>query len=219
MGCDCCNDERANTGRDPADATGGRDGTNRGTTTGTILDRTLPVEVVDALSRFHETDSEPTTDGEWVDALHAEVAGADWLPPTVDDLCTTDDSPHRAVVDGDQFHFICVLDAVILAVLRDSPASIGSASPIDDTPITAAVSPTDVTVDPPDAVISFGVAADPDVDGEPTPADHYAQLCPYIHAFPDRDAYERWAETVDAPTDHFPFADGLALARAIADVA
>lgn len=44
-----------------------------------------------------------------------------------------------------------------------------------------------------------------------------ANVCPYVKAFPSREAYERWADRVDAATVGMPLADGVPVAAALAE--
>jgi len=84
----------------------------------------------------------------------------------------------------------------------DEPVDIRTESPDGGVIEARAVGTSELTVEPEDAVFSFGIADDvepPSGDGL-TPADVYGAVCPYVKAFPDGDAYEEWAETVPAAT-------------------
>lgn len=40
----------------------------------------------------------------------------------------------------------------------------------------------------------------------------YAAVCPYVKAFPSRESYERWAESVNGATVGMPLAAGVPFA-------
>ncbi|WP_137284263.1 organomercurial lyase [Halorussus salinisoli] len=177
-----------------------------------VEDRRLPPEIGGNLKSLLGTDDRPETFGECIDAL-AVTFGDDW-PPDVTDLCHDDEGHHRAETETDTYRFVCVLDAVLLPFLTDSTVEVRSEGPRTGTTVTSHVSQAGIETDPEDAVLSFGVAP-VDPSAEPTPELTYETMCPYIHAFPDRDAYEGWSESVDAPTTPLPLSDGFALARAM----
>jgi hypothetical protein len=69
-------------------------------------------------------------------------------------------------------------------------------------------------VTPEGAVFSFGIettVASPSGDG-PTLEQGYSSICPYVKAFSDFEAYERWAERVPAATIAMPLAGATELA-------
>lgn len=186
--------------------------------------RRIPPEVAENLRLLYGTDDGPATFGEWIEAI-ATVFGDDW-PPAIDDLCHDDEGRHRAVVgtgDGTEtYRFVCVLDAILLPFLVESSVGdsagksveVASECPETGERVTTRASRDRIEVDPDDAVLSFGVA-ETDEHAEPTAELTYGAMCPYIHAFADRDAYDRWAAETDAPTTALPLDEGLALARAI----
>ncbi|WP_255681802.1 organomercurial lyase [Natrinema sp. SYSU A 869] len=107
-------------------------------------------------------------------------------------------------------------DAVLLSAFAERPVAIRTESP-DGTILEArAVGTTVSTVSPDGAVVSFGVddtVAPP--DGEPSHADIYTAVCPYVRAFPGHEAYERWADTVPAATVAMPLAGTTEIAAAL----
>ncbi|AUX07828.1 alkylmercury lyase [Halalkaliarchaeum desulfuricum] len=108
----------------------------------------------------------------------------------------------------------CFYDAVILAALSDREVDIRTESP-DGTVIEArAVGSDQLTVTPGGAVFSFGIdeGVNPPPDGGPTLEQGYAAICPYVKAFPSREAYRRWAETVPAATVAMPLSGATELA-------
>lgn len=137
----------------------------------------------------------------------------------VADLChAAGETPHRATVDGEEYRFRCFYDGLVLAHLADEPAEIRTESPEGDRIEIHASPDGGVDVTPSGAAVSFGVAADApaSADDGPAPADLYGAVCPYVRAFPDREAYERWAADTDAATVGVPLAAGASFAPTLA---
>jgi hypothetical protein len=82
-----------------------------------------------------------------------------------------------------------------------------------------AVGTEELSVTPQTAVFSLGIAVDAHEQsgGNPTLQDSYAAICPYVKAFPDRDAYKAWADEVAAATVATPLSGATAFARALTD--
>lgn len=163
-------------------------------------------------------DERPEAFGDWIDAVAALADRAD-VELDLDALCTTDDSPHRATFDGRTQHYRCAFDPFVVPFLADGvdEVEIETTAPDTGAPVSLTVATDGVDVEPSDAVISFGVAADvegPPADGA-SPLLAYERFCPYGHAFPDRDEYEAWAADVDAVTTAIAVPDALELARAL----
>ena len=80
-----------------------------------------------------------------------------------------------------------------------------------------AVGSDELSVTPEEAVFSLGIGTDAygESGGNPTLQDGYAAICPYVKAFPDREAYEQWAETVPAATVALPLAGATDVASAL----
>ncbi|QIO25273.1 organomercurial lyase [Haloarcula sp. JP-L23] len=137
-------------------------------------------------------------------------------------LCTTETSRHEAIIDGEPLYFHCVLDALVVPFLReaDDPVTIRSESPASGTVVEIQAGQDSLTVEPPDAVMSFGVAA----DVEAPAADDvdlslgYEWFCPYTNAFPTDAEYEEWAAKTDAVTMAIPMDVAHQLARDIPDI-
>jgi alkylmercury lyase len=177
-----------------------------------VMDAALPAEFQAAMGTFLGEDVE-TLDG-WVDRLRELTGGS----IGVSELCHADsETPHRATMNGDTYHFQCFYDAVALASIEDESVDIRTESPEGDV-ITARATPNGVEATPGDAVTSFGVAAGASPSGdEPTLGESYGAICPYVKAFPDREAYEAWASTVDAETVALPLTDGFPVAGALVE--
>ena len=80
-----------------------------------------------------------------------------------------------------------------------------------------AVGSDELSVTPEEAVFSLGIStnAHEKSGGNPTLQDVYAAICPYVKAFPDRGAYEQWADTVPAATVAMPLAGATDVAGAL----
>lgn len=178
------------------------------------LDQQLPDRLQATLGRFFGLDSVETLN-EWGEQIRRRTGGGSI---DVDQLCHTDEeSDHWGKADGERFHFQCFYDAVLLAALEDRPVDIHTVSP-DGTVIEArAVGGEELTVTPETAVFSLGIAVDAHErsGGSPTLQDSYAAICPYVKAFPDREAYHQWADDVPAATVATALSGATAFARAL----
>lgn len=112
---------------------------------------------------------------------------------TLADLCETDESPHRAIVDGETRQYQCVTDAFVLGAVVDDPVTVRTESPVTGTELIVEFVENDVVSAPTDAVLSFGVERSVTAPaGRVTPEKMYGRLCPYSNAFASRSEYERW---------------------------
>jgi hypothetical protein len=175
-----------------------------------VLDAELPWGLRVALGRFLGSESIETL-GEWASEVRQHVGGS----ISIEELClTSEQTEHWGTVDGDRYYFACFYDAMILAALSDQPVDIHTLSPTGDTIEARAIGSSELTVAPEEAVFSFGIekTVEPSSDDSPTLEQGYASICPYIKAFPDLVAYERWAERVPAATVAMPLAGATELA-------
>lgn len=192
---------------------GGTDTTNtagdRLLTESPVLESTLPHDLQSALGRF--VGGEPiTTLGEWASEVRQRTGG-DAI--ALEDLCHVDEpTGHWGDLEGERYHFACFYDAVILAALSENAVDVRTESP-DGHAIEARATEDELTVTPPEAVFSFGIddGVEPATDGSVL-EDGYAAICPYVRAFPNAEAYERWAESVQAPTVAMPLEGATQLA-------
>ena len=190
--------------------------TDRSPAASSVLDAELPPELRTTLGRFVGLESVDTLD-EWAAIVRQHVPGN---AISFDELCVTDEeTAHRGTVDGTSYHFACFYDAVILAALTDRPVDIRTASPIGSVIEARAIGTDGLSVTPETAVFSFGIEADvePPSDDGPRLERGYAAICPYVRAFPSRDDYERWAETVPAATIAMPLSGATELAAKLVD--
>lgn len=185
-----------------------------------IRDRELPEEIAAQFAAVG-LDRAPATVGEWLELTMEVLDHAD-VPTGLDALCTTDRHRHEATVDGETRSFHCVLDTLLLPFIVDAeePVTVRSQSPESGEIVKIRVSCDDLEVTPRDAVMSFGIAADADVEGPPgdaiDPTAAYEMFCPFVNAFTSREEYDRWAEeTEDAITIGLTMAEGHEIARAL----
>lgn len=203
-------------GRSDRRATNADATTARWPADGSAIDAELPEDVRGALGRLVGENAVETL-GDWIAEARRRTVGG---TVTTEDLCHADEETgHRGELAGETYHFQCFYDAVILSALAESPVDIRTESP-DGTVIEVRASGTaDLTVTPEAAVFSFGVeeSVEPPEDGEPSHADVYAAVCPYVRAFPDREAYDRWAKTVPAATVAVPLAGATEVAERLVE--
>lgn len=132
---------------------------------------------------------------------------------TVEDLCTTDSSPHRATVNGETRYYQCVTDAYLLGVYLDEEVTVRTVSPISETELIVQFDADGVISAPEDAVLSFGVERSVTApEGSVTPETMYGRFCPYSKAFASRDEYEQWnAANPEVVSDIQPLDESLDL--------
>jgi hypothetical protein len=172
-----------------------------------VLDDPVPDDLGRVLGRVLGGDPVATL-GEWIDAVRERTGGG---AIAVEDLCHTDEETgYWGRMDGERYDFRCFYDAVPVDVHTEAPE--GTVIEFH------ATSDGELTAAPDGAVVSFGVdeAVSPP-DGEPVPETVYAGVCPFVQAFADRAAYERWAADVPAATVAMPLADATAIADALAE--
>lgn len=179
-----------------------------------VLDAALPSELQSALGGFLGDDKVRTL-GEWATAVRERTGGG---AIAVDELCHSETrTGHFGELDGERYYFECFYDAIILAAMRDRPVDIRTESP--DGAIVEAYADGDTvrSVSPSGAVFSFGIdeTVVSSQDAKPSHDDVYASICPYVKAFPDQAAYERWAATVPAVVVGMPLAGATELATAL----
>lgn len=205
-----CSDPCCHSDEEEADAT---PKTDRWLDGNSVLDSTLPTDLQRSLGLLLGEDSVETL-ADWIDNIR-QMTGEGSIG--IADLCHTSTvTGHWGELDGKRYDFLCFYDAVILAALADEPVDIRTESPGGSIVRANAAGTTDLTVQPAEAVFSFGIDdAPPQADGDPSPEDIYAAVCPYVRAFPNRDAYLQWADSVSAATIGMPLLGATELARAL----
>lgn len=180
-------------------------------------DHELPPSVAEQLEISLGLGEAPATLAQWVDET-VDVLGPEYLPADPEALCVTESSRHEARVDGTTRHYRCFLDVLLLPFVQEDPAPVRfrSHSPVQGSVVEGTVTRTAVSAEPGTAVVSFGAATDVvsaaylDVPS----ALAVDRFCPYVQAFPDEAAYERWASrTGDGVTTPIPLEVAFALAR------
>jgi hypothetical protein len=181
----------------------------------TCRDIELPPAVAEQLQTAFGLPESPTTLGEWV-TITSDVADEIGLT-NMDALCADETSRHQATIESETQHFYCVLDALVVPLLLDidEPISIRSESPVSGTVVELQAGRDTFTVEPTDAVMSFGAAADVDAPAtdESDLSLAHEGFCPYANAFPTETEYEEWATQTEAITTAFPIEVGYQLAR------
>lgn len=207
--CSCCGATGESNGASVTPS-GGWPGDEQG------VDAKLPGDLQRGLGRVLGEPPVATLE-EWVGAVRRRTGGG---PIAVEDLCHTDEETgHRGEMDGETYHFRCFYDAVILSALAETPVDVRTESPGGAVIEARATGTSRLTVTPREAVFSFGIDEDvePSADGEPSRADVYAAVCPYVRAFPDAAAYERWARRAPAVTVSMPLVDATGVAAALVE--
>lgn len=191
------------------------------TTTGIDPDAIdLPSALGAAIQRTFDLDARPETYGEWARSIAASAEAARDRPISTADLCSTEDSPHAAIVGGERTHFLCAQDPLIVGLLAEEPVTVESRPPNrDETVRIHFADDGSVSTDPEGALLSFGIAPDRSNPGPVTPAAMYELVCPYGHAFPDDEAYDAWAASTDAETDVLSVPAGIAAMAALLEAA
>lgn len=178
----------------------------------------IPAAVGERLQTALSLNQRPQTLGEWGEMM-GEIVSREDIDVGLNALCTTDQSPHKARFDGTTQHFVCVQDAFIVpyVVNEVDTVEITTESPVNGEQIEATIVDDGVTTDPTEAVMSFGVAADvsPPSESAGSPEIAYGKICPYGHAFVNRQEYEKWSKTVDAVTMVTPLEEAFLMARSI----
>ncbi|MUW14832.1 alkylmercury lyase [Halorubrum sp. CBA1125] len=200
--------------------TGEAQTTSRGRTTdrwldgSDVLDVPLPADLQSALGRFVGKESVDTL-GEWATEIRRLTGGGSIA---VEELChASAETDHWGDVGDERYYFQCFYDAVILAAVEERPVDVHTVSPGGTVVEARAVGSDELSVTPTDAVFSLGIDehAGERSGGDPTLEDGYAAICPYVRAFPDREAYEQWAADVPAATVALPLAGATDVASAL----
>jgi alkylmercury lyase len=127
---------------------------------------------------------------------------------TEEDLCSVEPTRHEVSINAQRVYTHCVMDALLLPLLKDQPAEVRSVSPLGGVVRIKVVPGGGVEAEPADAVMSFGVAREDRGAMQQT-------ACPFINAFPSQAEYERWAAaTPEAITMAISWADAVAFSRA-----
>lgn len=182
-----------------------------------LEDREIPGVLADQFRVSLGLDDAPATLAEWV-AETGRLLTDEHVPDGPGALCLTGSSRHEARFDGERHNFRCFFDLLLLPFVLGDPADVHvrSRSPVTGTVVSGRVNRERVSIEPATAVVSFGAATDV-VSAEylDVPASLASRrFCPYINAFPDEAAYDRWATGVeDGVTMPLSMREGFAVAR------
>lgn len=184
----------------------------------------LPTELAEVFRRIGSHDVRPETlqQGFRIIAETFDAGDVDIRPK---DLYQSEPTRHEVVVDGTVEYVPCVLDAMIVALGHEQrPVEIRSESPDCGEVVRFRVGWDEIQVTPDGAVVSFGLGnRDP---GEANPRTVKEQIddgstipnsCSVINAFPNSEAYSRWAEDVSgAAVMELDVEEMVAIARDVA---
>lgn len=207
--CECCGTaERQQTRADAVTTE-----TDRWLGDESVETASLPPEMSRRLRRFYGVESAETLE-EFAAATRAGLGGRSIR---VEDLCHVDGkTPHVATAGGETHRFRCFYDGVALAFLSDEPVEIRTESPGGRAVEVRASPDGGIETTPSGAAMSFGIAPEAaDAAGDPSMREVYGAVCPFVKAFPSREAYERWATGTDAATVGLPLAAGVPVAAAL----
>ena len=183
-----------------------------------LADVSLPPAVGAALAGVYGSDQSPVTAAEWVAGMGEAIEAERDRAPTVDDLCTAADGDHTFVGSGYTRSYLCTLDPLAYPFLTSEAGTVRSTTPVRGVGVEFELDADGVAVSHEDALVSVGVASDPEPEEEVTVETVYRQVCPYVQPFEDAAEYELWRETVDAETTAVGAREGVAIARELADV-
>lgn len=177
----------------------------------------LPAALGNRIATFFGVE-QVETGADWINALETgmEPAGEDF---GLDDLCTTDESPHVLETATTEQAYQCVIDPLVVPFVTDEPGTIRSACPVEGEEIVVAIDADGVRARPETAFFSLGIAEGAvERAGDPphSPASTYGAFCPYANAFASKDAYETWAAETDAVTARVPLEYGVTLVGTLA---
>lgn len=181
----------------------------------------LPADLAELFHRVGDRQSPPQTLNEGF-AIIRETLDEGNVDVSLEDMYQDEPTRHAVHVDGNVEHVPCVLDAMIVALsLEERPIEIHSEPPTGGEPVQFRVTDGEVTVTPDTAIASFGIGTRE--AAETNPANVKAMLneqstipttCSVTNAFPDPEAYTRWAADVsEAAVMHLEIEELVAFAR------
>lgn len=179
----------------------------------------LPADLAETIRTIGKRETPPETLRQGV-AIITETLDEANVDVGLEDMYQDEPTRHAVHVDGTVVHVPCVMDAMIVALAHATrPIEILSEPPRSEGTVRFQVDEDEVRVTPERAVVSFGIgygdAGATDIttaketlnEASATPT-----ICSTINAFPDSDAYDRWASTVsEAAVMEFTVADLVAI--------
>lgn len=163
----------------------------------------LPTDLAEAFRQLGNHGDPPRTLGEGF-AIVEETLDEANVDVSLDDMYQSQPTRHAVHIGDTVEHVPCVLDALIVALALDTdPVEIHSEPPNGEETVQFRVTDETVTVSPESAVTSFGIgyeeADEADVANTKEILNDESTIpttCSHINAFPDSEAYTRWADDV-----------------------
>lgn len=173
------------------------------TTSAEIEGIELPTDLAEAFRQIGDCDDPPETLREGL-AIIEKTLDEVGVDVSLDDMYQSEPTRHAVYIGETVEHVPCVLDALIVALTLDTdPIEIHSEPPGGGGRVKFRITGEEVTVTPESAVASFGLgyeeANEADLANvEKTLNEESANptICSVINAFPDSEAYARWAVDV-----------------------
>lgn len=163
----------------------------------------LPTDLAETLRVIGNRENPPETLKQGLAIIYETLDEAN-VDVSLQDMYQDEPTRHAVHVDGIVVHVPCVMDAMIVALAQETrPVEILSEPPKGEETVRFHVGEDEVRVTPERAVVSFGIgygdAGEADIqNAEETLNDESATptICSALNAFPDSDAYHRWAPDV-----------------------
>lgn len=181
----------------------------------------IPTALAEAFRRAGNRGDPPETLYEGFADI-TSVLDEDDVSIELEDMYQSEPTRH-AVHIGETVEYVpCVMDAMIVALsLETSPIEIHSTPPNGDEAVQLRVTNDHVTVTPESAVVSFGIGLEEAAESSPEIAKEQLNepstiptTCSVTNAFPNPEAYERWADTVsEAAVMKLSVVELIAMAR------
>lgn len=164
----------------------------------------LSSDLAEAFRLAGGLDERPQTLAEGFSAIEDRM-NETGLTVSLEDMYQSKPTRHAVHLRDTVKHVPCVMDALIVALRSDTdPVDIYSDSPADGETIHFRVTGNELTVSPESAVVSFGLGLEESADAAfdsvkdklNDPESSIPTVCSVINAFPDSEAYDRWAAGV-----------------------
>lgn len=161
----------------------------------------LPQDLAEAFRQASGANERPETLEEGFSAI-ADRMNEREFRVTLEDMYQSEPTRHAVHVGDTVEHVPCLMDALIVAIrVETDPVDIYSKSPGGGETIHFRLTGDELSVTPESATVSFGLglkeSADADWDSVKDslndPDSPIPTVCSVINAFPDSEAYERWA--------------------------
>lgn len=164
----------------------------------------LPQDLAEAFRQASGLNERPETLEEGFSAISDRLNEREFRV-TLEDMYQFEPTRHTVHIGDSVKHVPCLMDALIVAIRVDAdPVDIYSESPGSGERIHLRLAGDELTVTPKSAVASFGLGLDESADADwdsikdklNDPDSAIPTVCSVINAFPESEAYERWAAGV-----------------------